>query len=211
MNIMRKIIKRFVKLAAETLTVEGPVYEFGSFQVPGQEKLSDLRSLFPCKEYVGADVREGKGVDAILDLHNLDLPDETAGAVLVLDTLEHVENPIKAIGEIYRILKPGGILVLSSVFFFPIHNYPYDYWRFTGESFRSLLKPFERSFVKTAGIANMPHTVVGVGYKGDVSEEAINVFESKFDTTKPLRNTWKEIALSWLPPAISCKLYALIS
>jgi SAM-dependent methyltransferase len=209
--MMRKIIKRFVKLAAETLPSEGPIYEFGSFQVPGQEKLSDLRSLFPGKEFIGADMRKGKGVDVILDLHNIDLADETAGVVLVLDTLEHVEYPRKAIEEVYRILKPGGILILSSVMFFPIHSYPFDYWRFTGEAFKSVLKPFEKSFITIAGISNMPHTVVGIGYKGDVPEKVINDFEVKFNMTKPLRSTWKEIALSWLPPAISCKLYGLLS
>ncbi|MFW9879260.1 MAG: methyltransferase type 11, partial [Candidatus Thorarchaeota archaeon] len=99
---MRKIIKCFVKLAAEALPIQEPIYEFGSFQVPGQEKLSNIRSLFPGKEFIGADIREGKGVDVILDLHNIDLPEETAGSVLVLDTLEHIEYPQKAIEGIYR-------------------------------------------------------------------------------------------------------------
>ena len=111
-------------------------------------------------------MREGTGVDKILDLHNIDLPSESVGTVLCLDTLEHVEYPRKALDEIQRILKPDGIAVISSVMCFPIHDYPFDYWRFTPEAFRSILKPFRESFVGFAGDEGFPHTVVGIGFKG---------------------------------------------
>ena len=163
---MRELIREFVSLACETLPLEGPVYEFGSFLVPGQEQLADLRPLFPGVQYVGADMREGPGVDRILNLHDVALPDATAGTVLCLDTLEHVEYPHKAVEEIHRILSSEGIAVLTSVMDFPIHDYPYDYWRFTPEAFRSLLKPFAHCFVGYVGVRKFPHTVVGIGFKG---------------------------------------------
>ncbi|MFQ5929050.1 MAG: methyltransferase domain-containing protein, partial [Acidobacteriota bacterium] len=102
---MRESIKHFVKICAESLPISDPVYEFGSLQVPGQEDFADLRPLFPSKKYVGADMRDGPGVDTILDLHDINLPSESVGTVLMLDTLEHVEFPRKAVEEIYRILK----------------------------------------------------------------------------------------------------------
>ena len=97
---------------------------------------------------------EGSGVDIVLNLHHINLSLESVGTVLILDTLEHVEFPRKAIEEIYRILKPCGILIISSVMNFPIHDYPYDYWRYTPEAFKSLLKPFTFSFVDLAGESN---------------------------------------------------------
>jgi hypothetical protein len=57
-------------------------------------------------------------------------------------------------------------VVLSSVMNFPIHDYPYDYWRFTPEAFKSILKPFSSAFVGFAGTDDFPHTVVGIGFKG---------------------------------------------
>ena len=162
---MRASIREFVQIVAETLPVGEPVYEFGSLQVPGQEGFGDLRPLFAGREYMGCDMREGPGVDKVLDLHGIDLPDATAGTVLVLDTLEHVEFVRKAVEECKRILKPGGILVISSVMKFHIHDYPHDYWRFTPQAFRSLLKPFGYSMVYSAGKEIFPHTVVGVGFK----------------------------------------------
>lgn len=164
---MRQTINDFVSIAASTLPIEEPIYEFGSLQVPGQEGFADLRPLFPGREYVGADMREGTGVDKVLDLHDIDLPSESVGTVLCLDTLEHVEDPRKALEEIQRILKPQGIAVISSVMCWPIHDYPFDYWRFTPEALKSILKPFSNSFIGFAGEKRFPHTVVGIGFKGE--------------------------------------------
>jgi SAM-dependent methyltransferase len=163
---MRKAIRELAKMIADALPVAEPIYEFGAFQVPGQEHIANLRSLFPGKEYVGCDIREGTGVDKVCDLHDLDLPDEVAGTVLMFETLEHVEYPRKAISEVYRVLRPGGFVAITSVLNFRIHEFPYDYWRFTPEAFRSLLKEFDSSFVGFAGNPIFPHTVTGIGFKG---------------------------------------------
>ena len=88
---MRELIREFVELASRTLPLEGPIYEFGAFLVPGQEQLADLRPLFPGKQYVGADMRAGPGVDPLLNLPDVALPDAAAGTGLCLHTLEHVE------------------------------------------------------------------------------------------------------------------------
>jgi SAM-dependent methyltransferase len=181
---MRNYIKEFVKICAKTLPITEPVYEFGSLQVPGQEGFANLRPLFPGKEYVGCDMQEGLGVDRILNLHNIDLPGDTAGTVLLMDTLEHVEYVRKAVEEVHRILKPNGILVASSVMKFPIHDFPYDYWRFTPEAFKSLLKPFDFSFVSFAGNKKFPHTVVGVGFKASIAQDQMNDFMIKFERWK---------------------------
>lgn len=167
---MRQNVKDFVSIAAETLPFREPIFEFGSLQVPGQEGFADLRPLFPGREYIGVDMRMGPGVDKVLDLHNIDLPAGSAGTVLCLDTLEHVEYPHRALDEIFRILKPEGMVIIASVMLFEIHDYPHDYWRFTPEAFKSILKPFSGSFVGFAGYEKFPHTVVGIGFKGAVPD-----------------------------------------
>jgi SAM-dependent methyltransferase len=167
---MREHIKRFVRVVAESLPLAEPIYEFGALQVPGQEGFADLRPLFPGRTYLGCDLVRGPGVDLVLDLHAIDLPRDTAGTVLLMDTLEHVEFLRQAIAECYRVLKPNGTLVMSSVMNFVIHDYPSDYWRFTPEGFRSLLRPFQTSYVDSAGPQSFPHTVVGVGIRGSVPQ-----------------------------------------
>lgn len=169
---MRQSIKDFVALSSTSLPIQGPIVEFGALQVPGQESFADLRQYFPKMEYIGADMREGAGVDRVLNLHDIDLPPESVGTVLCLDTLEHVEYPRRALEQIYKILKPGGVVIISSVMNYPIHDFPHDYWRYTPEAFRSILQSFSGSFVGSAGLEDFPHTVVGVGFKGTVPDLA---------------------------------------
>ena len=175
---MRQTIRDFVSLAAATLPIAEPIWEFGALQVPGQEGFADLRSIFPGRQYFGADVREGPGVDRVLDLHRIDLPAGSAGTVICVDTLEHVEYPHRALEEMHRILRPDGIVVISSVMAFAIHDFPQDYWRFTPEGLKSLLKPFAGSFVGFAGDPGFPHTVVGVGFKGSAPD--LSAFSGRF-------------------------------
>lgn len=174
---MRKPVRQFVELCEQTLPLEGTIYEFGAYQVTGDQG-ENLRTLFPGREYYGADMREGPGVDVVLNLHDIDLPDASAKTVICMDTLEHVEYPRRAMEEIHRILAPGGIAIISSVFDFPIHGYPNDYWRFTPEGFRSLLKGFSHGLVYSFGKSDeSPQTITGVGFK-DVSPDT-GPFEQK--------------------------------
>lgn len=218
---MRESIKQFVKIVAESLPVSEPIFEFGSLQVPDQVGFADLRPIFPNKEYVGCDIREGPGVDRILDLHNIRFPSKSCGTVLILDTLEHVEFCRKAIKEVYRILKPNGLLVISSVMKWPIHDYPSDYWRFTPEGFKSLLRVFPQYFVDYAGDKDFPHTVVGLGYRGptisldqfipafedwkwyysrnNTEEKSWKWYRSRFN---PEKKSWKKLIQLCAPPLL---------
>lgn len=210
---MRQNIKDFANIVSTTLPIIEPIYEFGSFQVPKQIGFADLRPLFPNKEYIGCDMREGVGVDKILDLHAIDLPSESVGVVLCFDTLEHVEYPRKALEEIYRILKPNGIAVISSVMNFPIHDYPHDYWRFTPEAFKSILKPFSSSFVGFQGSEHFPHTVVGIGFKGDMP--SLTEFTKKYEKwRKDDHKSIKQMVVNLTPPIllpIIVGLYKIVS
>lgn len=183
---LRQIIRNFTKICADILPYEEPIYEFGAYQVLGQVGFADLRPFFPGKTYIGCDMRPGVGVDVVLDLHNINLPNETAGLVMAMDTLEHVEDPRLALSEIHRILKPNGIVLITSVMNFPIHDHPADYWRFTPQAFASILKPFDTVMTNYAGEQDFPHTVTGIGIKRTaqgqaVSMEKIQLLEQSLD------------------------------
>ena len=175
---MRKSLWKYINIVMDTLPTTEPIYEFGSYQVEGIAQDTDLRPLFTDKEFVGCDMRAGPGVDKVLNLHHIDLPDNTAGTVFLMDTLEHVEYPHQAVSEIYRILKPGGLLVMSSVLDYFIHETPNDYWRYTPDAFRSLLKPFRQAHVGWYGPDYFPQTIVGIGIKE--AEVPLATFETRY-------------------------------
>ena len=68
---MRDHNKAFCSLVAQTLECPGPVFEFGSYQVVGQEGYANLRGLFPGKSYVGCDMRLGPGVEDEKEIREL--------------------------------------------------------------------------------------------------------------------------------------------
>ena len=163
---MKPSIKALIRLCAEQLPIQQPIYDFGSWQAPGQ-KWGDLRPLFPGKNFIGVDMREGPGVDTILDLHRLELRNESVGTALCMETLEHVEYPRCAIAEIYRVLRKGGIFVVSTCLNFRIHEYPDDFWRFTPAGLESLLRAFPVRVIEAMGKADFPHTIIGIAAKSE--------------------------------------------
>ena len=167
---MRGNIRECIRVVSGIAEILEPIVEIGSFQVEGLIYAVDLRPLFPGKQYIGCDAREGLGVDRTEDVHHLSFPDASVGTVLMLETLEHVENPLKAMDEIFRVLKPEGLVVISSSMDYPVHEYPADYWRFTPQGFDLLLRSFSPRRVYVQGHPEFPHSLVGVGKKGGERE-----------------------------------------
>jgi len=62
-----------------------------------------------------------------------DLPIATAriDTLLLLDVLEHLPSPERALGECFRVLRPGGRLLLQVPFLYPVHDAPRDFTRWT--------------------------------------------------------------------------------
>jgi SAM-dependent methyltransferase len=163
---MRPNVRAFAEAAVAAFAPSGPVYEFGAYQVAGQEPINNLRELFPKIPYVGCDLRPGPGVDRIEDLARLSLADDAAGTVLCLDTLEHVFEVHRAVSEMIRVLQPGGLLIVSVPLDFHIHQHPDDYWRVTPSCLARLLSPLAATAIGWQGPESYPHAVFGVGIKG---------------------------------------------
>jgi SAM-dependent methyltransferase len=85
--------------------------------------LEDLRSAFPAATIIGADYipqlleRLASRVSGIpilqFDLRNCPLPDGSIDAITCLNVLEHIDDDARALRQIYRVLKPGGIAHLE--------------------------------------------------------------------------------------------------
>lgn len=98
-------------------------------------------------EHIGIDYEPtaggsyGSGTRADLwgDSLNLPFDDGSFDTVLSTQVIEHVVDPKRAVAEIHRVLRPGGVLILSAPMTWPIHEPPHDYFRYTEFGFRSLL------------------------------------------------------------------------
>jgi SAM-dependent methyltransferase len=145
-----------------------------------------MRPLFPGRPYVGCDFRLGPGVDRVEDLRALTLEDETVGTAFVLETFEHVDEVTAAAAELYRVIRPGGVLIASAPMTHPIHNHPGDYWRFTPQGLAQLLKAFDIVHTFQAGWDPLlPHTVFALTWKGAAPSAAqLHQFQQRHEASQ---------------------------
>ena len=89
------------------------------------------------REYIGADLPGNRRAQITLGKDGaLPVESESMDCVLSTQVLEHVANPQLYLQETYRVLKPGGSLILSTHGMYRYHPDPADYWRWTIEGLR---------------------------------------------------------------------------
>jgi SAM-dependent methyltransferase len=71
-------------------------------------------------------------VDYSMDLNiPLLLGNDEFDTIILSDVLEHISNPEQLWSEMFRVLKPGGTLIINVPFLYQVHEQPYDYFRYT--------------------------------------------------------------------------------
>jgi len=104
------------------------------------------RQFFIKSQLLTADINEKSGANYIIDIcqnNEVNVPSATFDIIVCTEVLEHTLNPFAAINEIYRLLKHGGVLLMSTPFDFRIHGPLPDCWRFTEHGIKALLNDFE--------------------------------------------------------------------
>lgn len=89
------------------------------------------------------DIYYSPNVQFIADAHNIPLRDGTVDAVIVQAVLEHVLDPRQVVDEIWRVLKPNGLVYAETPFLQHVHEGAYDFTRFTESGHRFLFRRFE--------------------------------------------------------------------
>jgi SAM-dependent methyltransferase len=102
---------------------------------------SPYRTLFPNSDYVRADFTPCEGLDFLLPSDSsIPAPYTSFDMVLSTQVLEHVPEPFHYIAESFRVLKPGGSLLITTHGLFEDHGCPYDFQRWTADGLRRLLE-----------------------------------------------------------------------
>ena len=88
--------------------------------------------------YVNLDLFPMPGVDVAADAEALPFDGAMFTRIECDAVLEHVRDPVQVMGEMRRVLAPGGYLHLVTPFCHPFHEYPKDYRRFTLDGLKQL-------------------------------------------------------------------------
>ncbi len=94
-------------------------------------------------DYSGFDIMAGPNVDVVGDAHALSrhyAPDCFDG-VMAFSVLEHLLMPWKFVLELNAVLKVGGIGLFTTHQCWPLHDEPWDFWRFSDRAWTALLNP----------------------------------------------------------------------
>ena len=103
----------------------------------GGERAYDLGRFFPdADRYLLTNVKGD--TDVHLDLTRLGVADASVDTVVCVSVLEHVDDLSAALAELTRVLAPGGTLLLTVPFLYPLHD-THDVWRVTPTAWPTLL------------------------------------------------------------------------
>ncbi len=91
-------------------------------------------------EYVGVDVVATPYADLVGAVEQLPVPDASFDLVLCNQVLEHCDDPAAAVGELRRVLAPGGRALASTHGVYVYHPSPHDRWRWTHEGLAELFR-----------------------------------------------------------------------
>lgn len=100
------------------------------------------------EHYYGVDLKitaeknygEATKADLFADITNTGLPSEQFDTVFSTQALEHISDPKKLISEVVRLLKDGGICIMTIPMVWQLHSEPFDYFRFTKYGIKELFE-----------------------------------------------------------------------
>lgn len=115
----------------------GDVLDVGCGNKPYEALFTGLNT-----SYVGCDVVQSSEnkVDVICEAVDLKFPDKSFDTVFSTQVIEHVEDPFKMLGEIYRVLKDEGTVIISAPFCWELHEVPYDFFRYSKFGLEAMFK-----------------------------------------------------------------------
>jgi SAM-dependent methyltransferase len=132
----RKILVK--EISCLSSFINGIVLDAGCGQKP-------YESLFGCDQYVGLELdtpetRQNNKVDLFYDGKHIPKEDDYFDSIVMFEVFEHVFNPDEFMAELYRVLKPGGVMLMTVPFVWEEHTQPYDYARYSSFGIKSILE-----------------------------------------------------------------------
>lgn len=136
--MMKKITRKNLRPFLERYASDKVVLEIGGGRLSTNHSYEDL---FPHRHTYDIDPK--RLPDTVGDAHSLSFDDNSFEFILCTEVLEHLHTPQQAIAEMKRVLQPGGTLILTTRFVFPIHDAPQDYFRYTKYGLQYLFQDWE--------------------------------------------------------------------
>ncbi len=159
--------------------VKGAALDLGSGRAKYKEIIKEK-----CSSYTSLDLFPGPNIDIISDVHRTPCENESFDTVYCTQVLEHVPRPWIVAEEIRRILKSGGVCVVTAPFLQASHADPDDYFRYTISGLESLFGESDFEILESGSQGRLGSILVDF-----IRMRFFNVYE------KPKPYTWQFVRM----------------
>lgn len=130
----------FYSITKLTPKLHGRVLDFGCGAKPYQKYFTE------CSEYIGCDIEvsghshTNENIDVYYDGKHLPFEDNSFDGIFSSEVFEHIFNLEGILAELKRVLKNGGVMLVTLPFVWNEHEQPYDFARYTSFGIKDLLE-----------------------------------------------------------------------
>jgi SAM-dependent methyltransferase len=165
------LVVRPAAWSLEVPPVEKVSRTIDEYRIPEQFAASAARALHlgsgnvPCKDerVVSCDLLPNEHVDVVAEAECLPFADETFDYVESGAAFEHVHDPLVAIREVKRVLRPGGRMLINTGFLCAYHGYPGHFFNMTPQAVEThLLDDFHIEESTVPDAATPATSVLGI-------------------------------------------------
>ena len=138
--------------------LSGRMLDFGCGSKP-------YRALFEVEEYIGLDFENpghphlNEQIDVFYDGKRVPFEDASFDSIFSSEVFEHVFNLPDVLTELRRVLKPGGLILVTCPFAICEHEVPNDFARYSSFGLRDLMDKHGFEMVKQEKTGNSVETV----------------------------------------------------
>ena len=174
----RKLFPTAHKLILQKMITEVVPKVTGKVLVVGAG-FGDYKSLFKNAELViCTDIDNLAHIDQVADVHSLPFADSSFDTIVAFEVFEHLEDPYKAAGEVYRVLNAKGSAYISIPYMFRIHADPNDFTRFTYNGLKKLFSQFES--IEITALGNSFHVISDIISTRSKAAASLRIFNHLF-------------------------------
>ena len=142
--------------------VKGKTLDLGCGKVPLYGMYREYISDITCIDWENS-LHDNQYLDLACDLTApLPLENEQFDTIILSDVLEHLPNPENLWREMFRILTPGGKILLNSPFYCWIHELPFDYYRYTEFALKRFAESSGFHIIVLEAIAGIPEILADI-------------------------------------------------